>query len=124
LNEPFLDGLAVLVLEDEYLISVEIEDLCRDAGAADVRIVSSIEDLDQVGSLKTIDVAVVDLRLRGKSTLDFARHLRSEGMPFLFATGMSDLSELNPEFDSVAVVGKPYDSETLITAIGNAARNR
>ncbi|TIX20809.1 MAG: response regulator, partial [Mesorhizobium sp.] len=33
---PLLDGLRILVLEDEFLIAMDVEQLCRDYGAGDV----------------------------------------------------------------------------------------
>ena len=41
-----LEGLRVLVLEDEYLIAMDMEQICRDHGAAEVIIRG---DLDRAG---------------------------------------------------------------------------
>ncbi|TIX32026.1 MAG: response regulator, partial [Mesorhizobium sp.] len=37
-----LDGLRILVLEDEFLIAMDVEQLCRDHGAAEVTIAREI----------------------------------------------------------------------------------
>ena len=39
-----LAGLRVLILEDEFLIAMDVEQLCRDHGAADVIILRRLED--------------------------------------------------------------------------------
>lgn len=117
-----LKGLMVLVLEDEYLIAMEIEDVCRESGAADVRLAGSLDEAVALSEADRVDVAVIDLNLRGESTLDFARSLQARGVPFLFATGMVDPSSIGPEFAAVTVVDKPYDSDTLVSAISAAAR--
>lgn len=122
MKQPPLNGLTVLVLEDEYLIAMEIEDVCRESGATDVRLAGSLEDATVLSESSAVDVAVIDLNLRGQSTLGFARSLQQQGVPFLFATGMVDLADIGPEFATVTVIGKPYDSETLVAAISATAR--
>lgn len=116
-----LDGLRVLVLEDEFLIAMDIEQLCRDHGAADVAIAAALETLSS-GDLVNYqyDIAVVDLRLRNVSTLDFARSLLARGIPFVFATGFSDDSELARDFPTVQVVNKPYRGPDLVEAMVRA----
>ena len=115
-----LDGLRVLVLEDEFLIAMDVEQLCRDHGAADVIIIASLDspaavDIDGLDC----DIAVVDLRLHGHSTLDFARGLAANGVPFIFATGLAD-EEISRDFPSVPVVSKPYRGPELIEAMAKA----
>lgn len=120
-----LAGLRVLVLEDEFLIAMDVEQLCRDSGAADVVIVRSLEELEaDEEKLQAFDVAIVDLMLSGVSTLDFARHLYDRSMPFVFASGYSDVQEIIEKFPGIAVVGKPYAGEDLIGAVAAAIANR
>lgn len=121
MQQPFA-GLTVLVLEDEYLIAMEIEQICKEAGAADVRLAGSLDEAVMLSGTTEPDVVVIDLNLRGESTLDFARSLREQAVPFLFATGMADLSGIKAEFSAVTVVKKPYDSSTLVNAIAATAR--
>lgn len=117
-----LNGLTVLVLEDEYLIAMEIEDVCRESGATEVRLAASIDEATALSGAAPVDVAVIDLNLRGQSTLDFARTLQERGVPFLFATGMTDLSVIGPEFATITVIDKPYDTDTLVGAITATVR--
>lgn len=109
-----LEGTRVLILEDEFLIAIDIEQLCRDHGATECTIVRNLAD---AGEASGFDVAIVDLRLGDGSTLDYARNLRRRGIPFIFATGYSDLEQVESEFPGVAVVEKPYDSGKLINAL-------
>jgi DNA-binding response OmpR family regulator len=115
-----LDGLRILVLEDEFLIAMDVEQLCRDHGAADVTIVREIADIDGQALPSSFDAAVVDLMLGGVSTLDFAARLRSEGVPFVFASGYSDWDEIKDLFPDIRLVTKPYSGEDLIEAVAIA----
>lgn len=117
-----LNGLRVLILEDEFLIAMDVEQLCRDNGASDVVIVREVDEMD-VGQIKTaFDVAIVDLMLNGASTIDFAATLRDHEIPFVFASGYSDTPELASAFPGVRLVQKPYSGDDLIEAVAAASR--
>ncbi|MGY6707947.1 MAG: response regulator [Rhizobiaceae bacterium] len=121
MSENLLDGLKVLVLEDEFLIALDVEQLCREHGAQDVIIMRRLEELC-AGSLPThgFNVAIVDVRLGGETTFDFARQLSSHGIPFVFATGYSETESLFEMFPGVAVVSKPYVGGALMAAVRTA----
>ena len=76
-NLPALEGLRVLILEDEYLIAMDVEQLCRDHGAVDVRIIARLDELPAGDLPEDFDVAIVDLKLDGESTLSFAELLKA-----------------------------------------------
>ncbi|WP_347566936.1 response regulator [Mesorhizobium sp. WSM4906] len=117
---PLLDGLRILVLEDEFLIAMDVEQLCRDQGAADVTIVRDLAEIDLGHGLSSFDAAIVDLMLGGVSTLDFAKRLRGEGVPFVFASGYSDAEEIEGSFPEIRLVAKPYSGDDLIEAVALA----
>ncbi len=114
-----LAGLRILVLEDEFLIAMDVEQLCRDHGAVDVSIIRSLTDLDAHVATE-FDGAIVDLMLGGVSTLDFAEGLTKGGVPFVFASGYSDLEEIGRRFPGVTLVSKPYAGDDLVRALASA----
>jgi DNA-binding response OmpR family regulator len=116
-----LDGMRILVLEDEFLIAMDVEQLCRDHGARDVTIFRSLEGLDP-SAVAGHDAAIIDVMLDGTSTLDFARNLHARGMPFVFASGYADSEEISRSFPGVTLVGKPYSGDDLIAAVASAYR--
>ena len=120
MQTPPLDGLHVLVLEDEFLIAMDLEQLCRDHGAANVTISRSLDGLSE----PRFDAAIVDLRLGGVSTLDFAQRLAGDGIPFVFATGYGPTEELVARFPDISVVTKPYVGDELVIALAGAVSNR
>jgi CheY-like chemotaxis protein len=115
-----LDGLRILVLEDEFLIAMDVEQLCRDHGAADITIARTLGEIDGQALPARFDVAVVDLMLGEVSTLDFAARLRREGIPFVFASGYSDPDEVKDAFPDIQLVTKPYSGDDLIEALAMA----
>lgn len=113
-----LQGLRVLVLEDEYLIALDVEQMCRDHGAEDVVILRRLDELaDDPLAVSGFQLAIVDVRLGGDTTLEFARQLAANRIPFVFATGYAETEQLFEAFPGVAVIGKPYSSDVLIAAL-------
>ena len=118
MEKQTLSGLRLLIVEDEFLIAMDVEQLCRDRGAVEALIVGTAAGLAaQTVVPGAFDAAILDVMIDGQSTLDFARELRRCGIPFIFATGYSDRSEVFSAFPGVRVVGKPYSGEELIEAI-------
>lgn len=117
LTQQPLAGISVLIMEDEFLIAMDIEQLCRDQGARECMIARTLEE---AASASGFDIAIVDLKLGGDSTLDYARSLRSRGIPFVFATGYSDQEQLRTEFAEIAVIEKPYSGPDLVEALAAA----
>ena len=112
-----LEGLRILVLEDEFLIAMDVEQLCRDHGALDVTVARSLEE---IGGGVDVDAAIIDVLLDGVPTLDFAAGLKEAGTPFVFASGYTDGGEVATRFPDVAMIGKPYSGNDLIEAIAAA----
>jgi len=112
-----LEGLKVLVLEDEFLIAMDVEQLCLDHGAEAVAVARK---LSEVPGDDEFHAAVVDVFLDGVSTLDFAEGLRNDGKPFIFASGYTDNAEVAKRFPGVALIGKPYSGSDLIQAVAAA----
>ncbi|WP_235679081.1 response regulator [Aquibium microcysteis] len=113
--ESRLDGRSILILEDEYLIAMDVEQSCLERGAREVTILRSLEQLrGRASEQDRFDAAILDLRLGGESTVHFARELVARGVPFVFATGMTDVGELTDSFPDVPVIGKPYSGDELV----------
>jgi DNA-binding response OmpR family regulator len=116
-----LSGMRILIMEDEPLIAMDVEQLCRDHGAADVIITWHLAGMDTQQSRPEFDAAILDIMLGGASTLPFARKLREHGIPFVFASGYNDFDEVLAEFPGVAVIEKPYSGNELIEAVAKAS---
>ncbi|MFU0504946.1 response regulator [Pseudaminobacter sp. NGMCC 1.201702] len=115
-----LSGLRILILEDEYLIAMDIEQLCRDHGAADVAIVTRLAEFDGAQAATRFDAAILDIMIGGESTLAFAGEIKENGVPFIFASGYTDTQEIFEAFPGVILVGKPYSGTDLVEALATA----
>ncbi len=117
-SERPLAGKRGLVVDDEFLIALDLEALLQDSGA-DVVCEGSPEKareaLDAAGSF---DFAIVDLHIGGgiDSGLSVATLLRERGIPFVFLSGMSNNDPQVTRFN-VPLVEKPYRPEVLVRTV-------
>ena len=114
-----LSGLKILVLEDEFLIAMDVEQLCRDHGAEEVTISRTLAGLE-LAAMPAFDAAIIDVMLSGVPTFGFATHLQERGVPFVFASGYADQGELSKKFPGTRLIGKPYSGDDLVNAIAAA----
>jgi CheY-like chemotaxis protein len=93
-NPGPLAGRRVLVVEDEYLIAMEMKRWLRGAG---VEVVGPVASVDQALDLiedDCPDAAVLDVNLGGGETAyPIADKLGVLGVPYLFATGDVKLAD-------------------------------
>jgi DNA-binding response OmpR family regulator len=99
---------AILVVEDEPLISMMLEDFLdalgyRLAGTAD-----GVEEAMAMVEAGGFAAALLDVNLRdGEASWPIADALAAAGIPFVIATGGSNDS-VPPRFADVPVLTKPY----------------
>lgn len=115
-----LDGLRILIVEDEYLIAMDVETICLEQGAASVTIAGRSAELENESLLNEIDAAIIDVMLAGEPTFWFAERLQRAGVPFIFASGHAPSHHLGAHFPAIALVEKPYSGADLIEALAAA----
>ncbi|MBI1692061.1 MULTISPECIES: response regulator [Methylorubrum] len=112
-----LNGRRILVVEDEYIIAIQMKRWLQDAGAEVIGPVPSVEralDLIEDGG---IDAAVLDLNLGGRRTaLPIADRLGMLGVPHLFATGDVRMPHA-AGYDDRPRLEKPFVETELVRAI-------
>lgn len=102
-----LEGRRVLVVEDEYILAMDIVNGLESEGAKVVGPVGTIDDaLDLIGENEELDGAVVDLNLLGEMAFPVADALGERGVPFVFATGY-DQASIPPCYRHVTRCEKP-----------------
>ena len=116
-----LDSARVLLVEDETMIAMNIEALCKEHGAEDVVTIASFNalgpDILEAGRIST---AILDIKISDNWTDEFARLLQSRRIPFIFATGYAANHQVFETFNGVAIVEKPYKDSDLIEALAQA----
>lgn len=112
-----LEGLRVLVVEDEMMVSMLIEDMLTDLGCTIVGPASRLDEALQIAREVELDCAVLDVNLGGQPIFPLADLLREKGAPFAFATGYGDAGLRDVDKGS-PVLQKPFRESDLARVLG------
>ena len=121
-SENRLNGLRVLVVEDEGTIYSLIEDTLKKLGCGPVwRAVNVETGLSQLVSHKP-DIAILDVNLVGEPVYPIALRLDELGIPIVFSTAYA---RTIPAFwNNRPIVEKPFSPAILATALRKALNSR
>ena len=112
-----LDGLRVLVVEDEMLIACEMEATLEDLGCQVVgpfaRVGQALEALQDTH----VDAAVLDVNVRGEMIFPVAEKLRALGVPMVFCTGYADLPNIPEPLKDQVRLSKPCAAASVEAAL-------
>ncbi|WP_082532265.1 MULTISPECIES: GAF domain-containing protein [unclassified Phenylobacterium] len=112
-----LDGLDILLVEDQVLVAMDVEETLRRLGARNVCASSSVADADAALASFTPHVAVLDFDLGVETSEVLADSLQARGVPFIFATGYGEGASMPARFAHVPIVPKPISTAALAAKI-------
>ena len=116
-----LEGVRVLVVEDEYLVATLIEQILESAGCIVMGPVARVpEALDAVDH-DDYDAAVLDVNLAGERINPVADALSERNVPFLFVTGYG-VNALPGEYAERPHVCKPFKMADLLCTLSSAVK--
>lgn len=109
-----LNGLRLLVVEDEAMIAMMLEDMLDTFGCVVVDVAGTLsKGLDLVANTTLdLDGAILDVNLGGEPVYPVAEQLAARGVPFIFCTGYG-IKGLASNFAHVPTLAKPYMREEL-----------
>jgi DNA-binding response OmpR family regulator len=112
------DAHRILVVEDEYLIALELEVTLRAAG---FQVIGPAPDVDAALVLlkaERPDAAILDVNLAGRRVTPVAEALHGMSVPFILASGYAaaDL-QTEPVLRDAVNVGKIWRPERLLKVL-------
>ena len=113
-----LEGLRVLVVEDDYLISLLLDDMLTSAGCVVVGPLPRLTDALEASAKVSCDAAVLDVNLGGERVYPVAKILAERRVPFVFVTGYSG-DALPREYAEQPRIAKPFKAAQLLGALSN-----
>jgi CheY-like chemotaxis protein len=106
----------VLVVEDEYLVAMDMSAYLEAAGAQVIGPASNVNAALEVVGRSELDGAILDVNLRGEMAYPVADALAARGIPFVFTTGY-DARMVPPRFAGVTRCEKPTTPEAISRAL-------
>jgi PAS domain S-box-containing protein len=111
-----LRGKRVLIIEDEPLLSMDMEASLAEAGCEVGGPVGTIAKAKQLIAGMDFDAALLDANLAGESVDELAVALTQRNIPFAFVTGYG--REALPDgFREALLLGKPFSKEQLRSVV-------
>lgn len=107
----------ILVVEDEFLVAMQIETVLREAGWGVTGPAGTLASAMTLARSAACDGAVLDVNLRGERVDEVAVILSERGIPFLFVSGYGREHLPQTFRDNAVFLAKPWSDQTLVRAV-------
>lgn len=114
-----LEGVRVLLVEDEMLVCMDIEDMLVGFGCEVVGPAARVDQALELIETVPIDLAMLDVNLGRERSYPIAERLASRGIPFLISTGYA---EVDAPYDERPRLQKPFSIEHLAACLKDLRR--
>ena len=111
------------IVEDELLIAFDIASFLESADCKVIGPFVTVSEAVEAATADQIDIAVLDVRLRGAPVWPLAEILQTRGVPFVFLTGYARTEPFPAQFAHVVRLEKPFSEDQLMTAIVSAFKS-
>lgn len=120
-----LTGQTILVVENEFLIALDIQRILESHGTGQMLFARTAEEAHELETYwPSIGLAIVEARHDWPHSLALVRRLRDAGVAVVLNTADSALRRGHPDFPDVPVAVKPMAEEELLSAIEQAVAVR
>jgi CheY-like chemotaxis protein len=120
-NGADIEGCRVLIVEDNFLLGLEIEALLRESGCVVLGPVGTVDEaLALLEREDRPDLAVLDVDLHGRRVTPVAAALHSRAVPSVLVTGYAAAQLREPELRGLPRLEKPVSGSDLLRALGHA----
>lgn len=107
----------VLIIEDNYLIALDLEAMVRELGVEHVRSANSVHAALELIEAQRPQLALIDVNLGTDKSFEVAGYLRGMQVPIVFTTGYGDAQAFPQHFADAKIITKPYTLEAVREAI-------
>ena len=117
-----LQGLRVLVVEDEAAISLLLEDMLLDFGCEVIGPAARLSAALDAVNREHVDLAILDVNVAGEPIYPVAEALAERSVPFVFSTGYGSAG-IKDAYRDRPVLQKPFAQHDLKQKLLMARRN-
>lgn len=115
-DKPSLRGKRILVVEDEALLSMDLEASLAAAGCHVVGPAATVETARKLITHEQCDAALLDVNLSGHPVDELAAALTKHAVPFAFLTGYGR-EALPRGFGEAKMLGKPFSQHEVLAML-------
>ena len=115
-----LEGVRVLLVEDEYLVASLIEEILETAGCIVTGPIPRLAEAVDVADRERCDAAVLDVNLAGERIYPVADILSRRNIPFVFVTGYGVLPG---EYANRPRLCKPFKMVDLLDTLSDIVKS-
>jgi CheY-like chemotaxis protein len=120
-----LKGARVLVVEDEFIVLMELEYTLLEAGAAEVSLCGTVaQALERIEADGEFGAAILDIRVGSADVAPVARALDRRGIPFAFYTGQIENDPVRAEWPTCPIIPKPATGRVIAGTLAGLLRRR
>ena len=112
-----LDGLRILIVDDEFLIAMNYESMIEDCGGQPVGPAGDINGALAIIQAGQLDGALLDANLNGVSSEPIALALQAAGIPFVVITGYGRLDLDGRALSAAPRLTKPVVNQDFCTTL-------
>jgi light-regulated signal transduction histidine kinase (bacteriophytochrome)/CheY-like chemotaxis protein len=106
--DPPPEKLKLLIVEDSYLVILNLEAMCADLDWTIVGPATRLAEAVSLARTESFDAALLDVNLDGEMSWSVASILKDRGIPFAFSTGYDEASILPDDLAGSHIFAKPY----------------
>lgn len=110
---PDLDSMSALILEDEFIIAMDLRDMLLDWGFREVRVAHSGEEAMSALANGGVDLVVADFQLPDGNSAALIGKAQAGGSIVVMLTGQEIEPAALVGMGSPAVLGKPVHPDAL-----------
>jgi CheY-like chemotaxis protein len=112
MSDSDLNGLRILVVEDEAAISLLLEDMLLDFGCEVIGPAARLSAALDAVAREQVDLAILDVNVAGEPIYPVAEALAERSVPFVFSTGYGSAG-IRDSFRDRPVLQKPFAQHDL-----------
>ena len=112
-----LEGVKVLLVEDEAFIAMAISDHLEGAGVTEIDHALTLSDAQTAVDENRYDVAILDLRLPDGNSSTLANQLIEKDTGIVFHSGHAEIERLGSEFPTARACKKPCRFSDFVDVI-------
>ena len=113
----FLDQSAVLIVDDEPFIALDLAMTVEDAGGVVVGPAGSVREALALLEKNQVTAAILDVNLSDGDVSPIVEILMARGIPLVFQTGVGLPQSLKSRYPGLLVYAKPVHSDQLVQTL-------